>query len=407
MNNERIAIITSGYFPVPATLGGAVETLDENLIKQNEIERRVKFEIFSCYDSKAKEIAAKYKNTTINFIKTPLFVKCTDRVIYFIAKNILKKKKNLSYRFIMQRLHFLWKVARNLHDKDYDKVMLENHSTLFLVLRFYHNYKKYKGRYYYHLHNVVTNDYGCRRIISNCAKVIGVSNYINMTLKDFLGEDDNNQYCVLRNKIDRDKFLITLTTDEKKTIRNRLGLKETDKIVLFTGRFSEDKGIRELLTAFKRIGDPDIKLLVAGGYYFGSGLKSLFEEEMKELVAEMKDRVIFTGYIRYEEIPNLYAIADLIVVPSMWDDPAPLTVIESLTAGKALITTDSGGIPEYAEDMAIILKRKDQIIENLTESIEKILSDKKIKKAMEEKALLGTQNWTIREYYNDFCYNLR
>ena len=40
---NNIAIITSGYFPVPATLGGAVEALDENLIKQNEINKKIKF----------------------------------------------------------------------------------------------------------------------------------------------------------------------------------------------------------------------------------------------------------------------------------------------------------------------------------------------------------------------------
>ena len=404
---EKVAVITSGYFPVPATLGGAVEALEENLIVQNEIKGRIRLFVFSCYDSKAKKIASNYKNTTVIFIKMPLAIKYADKAIYFFVKNIFRKKKSLSYRYIMQRLYFLRRTAQYLRDNNYDRVILENHSSLFLSLKYYNNFKKYKGRYYYHLHNVVNNDYGCRSIMSNCERVIGVSNYINSTLKDFLGREDNNKYCVLRNRINRDSFFASLSESEKKVVRKRYGLEKTDKVVLFTGRLSEEKGVRELLTAFKNVNNLNAKLLVAGGYYFGSGMKSPFEEEMKKLVVDIKERIIFTGFINYKEIPKLYAIADLVVIPSMWDDPAPLTVIEALTAGKALITTNSGGIPEYAEGMAIILNRNNQIINNLAESIQRVLNDEKERIIMEKKALLGTKDWTSEAYYNDFCEKIR
>lgn len=66
-------------------------------------------------------------------------------------------------------------------------------------------------------------------------------------------------------------------------------------------------------------------------------------------------------------------MSDICVLPSIWDDPAPLAVIESLVSGKPLITTRSGGIPEYADEQsAIILERSDQLVDQLANAMTKI-----------------------------------
>lgn len=403
-----IAIITSGYFPVPAVLGGAVEALDENLIKQNEISNQVRFVVFSCYNQKASEEAAKYKNTQFEFIRIPIVIQKIDKAIYFIAKNLLRKKKSMSYRYITQRLYYINKVAKFLQKYDYDKVVVENHATLFMALKKYDNYKKYVGRYYYHLHNVVSAGYGCNEIIASCKKVIGVSNYINNTLQEFLGEKDHNDYCVLKNKIDRKQFYIELPESVKREIRNCYEIADDDIVILFTGRFNPEKGIKELLMSFRQVKEKNVKLLIVGGYYFGSGMVSPFEREMYDLAEDMKNRVKFTGFIPYDQIPKIYAIADIVVIPSIWDDPAPLTVIEALTSGKSLITTNSGGIPEYADkESSIILRRDKNLVKNLSFSIEKLIKDKQERNRMESAVEKMTADWTIEAYYNDFCKLMR
>lgn len=404
INKNTVALITSGYFPVPATMGGAVEALDENLIKQNEIENKIHLIVFSCYNEKAKKVSKKYRNSEFVFTKIPKSIQFGDKIIYFIAKNILKKKKSMSYRYILQRLFYIRKVAYFLYKNNYDKIVIENHSTLFMALKKFKNYKKYKGKYYYHLHNVVTNDYGCKEIIGNCQQVIGVSNYINKTLHEFLGDSDHNKYIVLRNKIDRHKFLLKLSEKDKKTIKEQYGLNERDIVFLFCGRFNEEKGIRELLKAFELMNE-NAKLLVVGGYYYGSGMISPFEEEMYKFVEEkLKDKVKFTGQIEYNMMPKIYSIADVVVIPSIWDDPAPLTVIESLTSGKALITTDSGGIPEYADSKtSIIIQRDENIVDNLAKNMDLLVKDVDRRKNMEKAAMLKTKNWTIEMFYDDFC----
>ena len=75
-------------------------------------------------------------------------------------------------------------------------------------------------------------------------------------------------------------------------------------------------------------------------------------------------------------MPALYEMADICVLPSIWDDPAPLAVIESLISGKPLITTRSGGIPEYAnDDCAIILERNSKLVEHLTQAMVELAND--------------------------------
>ena len=86
-----------------------------------------------------------------------------------------------------------------------------------MTLKLRGNAEKYKDKYYYHLHNVVTNDYGCGDIIRNTKKVLGVSNYINHTLKAYIG-NTKIEYCVLRNMIDSDRFRTNNTSIEKKAV---------------------------------------------------------------------------------------------------------------------------------------------------------------------------------------------
>ena len=125
---------------------------------------------------------------------------------------------------------------------------------------------------------------------------------------------------------------------------------------------------------------------------------------MQKLEEKLKDKVQFTGQVEYNMMPEIYAIADVVVIPSMWDDPAPLTVIESLSSGKALITTDSGGIPEYADsNTSIILKRDENVVNKLAENMDMLVEDGTRRKNMEQAVLVKTEDWTIEKFYEDFC----
>ena len=399
----NLAVVTSGFLPIPATKGGAVENLVVNLINENEKAHNLDFTIFSIYDENAVEEAKQYKYTNFEFIKINWLVKLLDKHVFFIAKKILKKENSHSYRYIFQRLDFLSKVSKKLKKNNYDKVLLENHPTQYLCLKWRKNYIKYKNRYYYHCHNELPGTYGCDEVIKGTKKVLCVSNYIASNFKKVTGIDEN-KLKVLRNGIDYDRFSKEIDNNTKKALKGKYDIKDSDKVILFTGRITKEKGIKELISSLKELKHDNYKLLILGSVLNSIKLKTTYQEEIEELVEDMKDKVTFTGFINYDDISNYYAIADFAVLPSICEDAAPLTVIEALVSGLPIITTRSGGIPEYAKDgSAIILEKDENLVKNLTISIDSLLEDENRLSEMSKKAKEVSKDLTLENFYNNFC----
>ena len=398
--NPHVAVITSGYLPVPNVLGGAVEALDMMMVQENEKTPNFDFTIFSSWAPGVDQIACKgnFKHTDFCFIKTPLLIRAADHCIYWAAKHVLHKKKLMSYRYIAQRLWYINKVSKKLAQPTkngspaFDKVMIENHATLFMTMQKHGNSERYAGKVYYHLHNEVLNDFGCIKEISKVKKVLGVSKYIVDTLDTYLKEHGEpslreDQKAVWRNGVDTNRFGSEEANSKAIEFRQKFNIAEDDIVFLFSGRLTPEKGAEELLKAFTEVAQkvPNTKLVIAGAFFFNSNIVSPFEQKLRNLASNptVKNRIIFTGFVNYEDMPAIYAMSDICVLPSIWDDPAPLAVIESLVSGKPLITTRSGGIPEYADEQsAIILERDDRLVGKLAKSMVKLATDVKAYQSM-------------------------
>ena len=115
-------------------------------------------------------------------------------------------------------------------------------------------------------------------------------------------------------------------------------------IVLFVGELNERKGVRSLLRAFTKLkSEREITALVV----IGDGeLKS----ELIQLVSnESMTHITFTGWISDEEKIKYYAIADLFVLPTLYD-LCPLVLNEAMACGLPIITTTAAGC---ASDMIV------------------------------------------------------
>lgn len=399
----KIAIITSGFLPVPASKGGAVESLLDNIIIKNEEYKGIKLEVFSIYDEKALELSKSYTSTNFNFIKTNSIVNIIDKFIYFIFKEVLKKDHVMSYRYIVQRLYFLNKVSKELKKNNYDKVFIENHPTLFLALKWRKNNLKYKNRYYYHLHNESSKFYGCAKIIKESKNILCVSNFIKNRLLEELNLPDDRNLSVLKNCIDINKFSGTINEIEKIELRSKYSISKNDRVIIFAGRLTREKGIKELLLALNSIEDNNLKLIIVGSFFFDTNIKNEFMEEIGELINKLGDRVVFTGYINYADMPKIYSIADIAVLPSVDVDAAPLTIIEAMASRLPIITTNSGGIPEYAQNGCAIIHQIDKnLISNLSKSIVKLLNDKEMRENMSKIGRENAEKLTLDEFYKNF-----
>lgn len=402
----NIAIITSGYLPVPASKGGAVENIVESWLIENEKYQEVKFTIFSIYDEKASELSKKYKHSDFEFIKEKKIINFCDKIIYWLSKNILKKEKTMSYRYIIQRLYFLNKVSKILKKDNYDKIIIENHPTLFFALKMRKNYLKYDGKFYYHVHNEINGDYGCTEIIAKSKKILCVSNYIKQNIKEKLGIYKNVE--VMKNCINVENFNKKLKYDDFKKVREKYNISENDIVLIFSGRVTKQKGIIELLKAMKDIKEHNVKLLIVGSFFFGTKVKNNFEIEIEEMIKQCNNKVITTGYIPYDEISKLYAISDIAVLPSICEDAAPLTIIEAMASGLPIITTNSGGIPEYAQNgCACILYRNNELVKNLTNTIEKLVKDKEKIQTMSKISLRNSKELNLDNFYKNLMQKLK
>jgi glycogen synthase len=119
--------------------------------------------------------------------------------------------------------------------------------------------------------------------------------------------------------------------------------------VLFTGRFVERKGVRDLLAALPRVldGRPDVRVVLAGGHRGCSGA----EMERYWLPADAspyRSRLLFTGWLTADQLAAWYERADILVVPS-WYEPFGMVILEGMLYGIAVAAAAVGGPAEILE----------------------------------------------------------
>ena len=94
-------------------------------------------------------------------------------------------------------------------------------------------------------------------------------------------------------------------------------------------------------------------------------------------------------------------MGDIAVLPSMWDEPFGLTVVEAMASGLPLITTRSGAIPEVCEGVATIVDRED-IVKNLAQAILDLYHHPEKRHAMSQAALNRSKLFSKERYAQEF-----
>ena len=395
---KKTLIISPCGLPVPAVKGGAVLTLIESLIIQNEINNRVDLTVVGSFDRDAAEKSKQYKNTKFIFLRTPFFLKSADKIISF-GERLARKKIHQFFR----KLYVIKELKKILTNSDFDSVVFENAGYLLRVLKDKKISKKYEGKLFYHLHNDIPDNV-YKDGVRQC-KLLLISNYLSKKIVDMCGEDIRKNCFVLHNGFDYKRFSQQLSDVEKQELCQELGISEGKKIIVFAGRIDPTKGISQLTDSFSRLGRADVVLLIIGSHNFGVAETSYFAKKMSARFSEMGENVRFTGYVPYEEIWKYYNLADVAVLPSMWEEPMGLTIVEAMSAGLPVITTKSGGIPEFIDErFGILLTRDENIVENLSAAINTVLDNidewkSKGQAASKYIAPIIDEN----NYYNTFC----
>jgi len=124
-------------------------------------------------------------------------------------------------------------------------------------------------------------------------------------------------------------------TNESHKIRDSLGIKDTDRVILFAGKLQEKKSPGDLLQAFLDAGLENVKLVFAGD--------GELKPRLQELSIPCQDRVFFLPFQNQSSMPAIYRIADLFVLPSLHDETWGLSVNEAMCCGLPVIVSDQVG----------------------------------------------------------------
>lgn len=363
----NIAILTSGILPVPAVQGGAVENLIDFCLDYNNQHQLHHITVYSINHPLIKNIGT--LDTNVNhylYIDTNSWMAKIKKKIYTI-----KNGENGYYHYNIE--YYFDRALNDIQKKKFDIILVENRPGYALGLR-----KRTNAKLVLHQENDFLNSQTLhgRSIYDAYSRIINTSSYITNRVKT-INPSDTKCKTVL-NGIDTQLF-----SQAGPFSRKQVDLTDKDFVIAYSGRLNEEKGILPLILATKQLTSiPNLKLLIIGASSYGKDKHPTpFIKQLEKESESIKNRVIFTGFVDYHQVPLYLKMSDIAVVPSMWEEPFGLTVVEAMAAGLPLITTRSGGIPEICEGVATIVDRE-HIVDNLTTAIHDLYEHPEKRKQM-------------------------
>jgi glycogen(starch) synthase len=215
--------------------------------------------------------------------------------------------------------------------------------------------------------------HGVERWMANRAdRVITCSAYMREHVADIYGLEEP-RIKVIANGIDPAE-LIPVGDLEK--LRRRFA-DPSERLVLLVGRLVYEKGFQLALEALpaliERLGD--VRFVVAGS--------GTHEQELREQARQLglDGRGTFLGWIGDDVLHSLYRIADLTVVPSIYE-PFGLVALEAMASGCPCLVADTGGLREVVPNEDVGLRFRSRDPESLGMMAERLLTDGSLRERM-------------------------
>jgi glycosyltransferase involved in cell wall biosynthesis len=385
----RIAILTSGMLPIPAVQGGAVENKIDFLLEYND---RMKLHDITVYSPWNKE--ASMHPAVSSDVNHYVFIDVSSLKARIARRLYGYLHSGEYYNYFIE--YYFEKTYAHLKNQNYDCIYLDNCPGYVYKLS-QRGFKNIILRLGNDLLNSTTKHN--ELIFNNLRKILTCSNFVREKVST-IRRDDKIQ--TLYNGINIKTFS---SKNEQKKKRTDIGLSEDDFVMVYTGRLNKEKGVSELIDAMLLLQDkPNIKLMIIGSPFFGNvANEDIFVRGLKQKAKDIKDRIVFTGFIPHSQLAQYLKMSDIAVIPSLWDDPCPNTVLEAQAMGLPLITTCRGGIPEeVTEKNAILLETDEHFVDNLAAAILDLYEHPEKRQQMASVALERGKLFTKEIYTKNF-----
>jgi len=197
---------------------------------------------------------------------------------------------------------------------------------------------------------------------------------------------------------DMEKHSRSVSEEEIRTLKRELGI-STGRVILYVGRFVEEKGLEYLLNAFEKLKSTDVSLLLVGAGSTSS--------ELKKRTAELSNCFI-KEYVPNDRLFHYYALADIFVLPSIttatFREPWGFVVNEAMCQRCAVIVSDAvgagvGGLIEDGKSGLVVPEKDDRA---LAQTIDNVLENDGKRKQLQDAAFSRIKTWTIAQMAKGF-----
>jgi len=215
--------------------------------------------------------------------------------------------------------------------------------------------------------------HGVERWMANRAdRLITCSAYMRDHVADVYGLEES-RITVIPNGIDPSELVPVADLDE---LRARYAAPE-ERLVLLVGRLVYEKGFQLALEALpgliERVGN--VRFIIAGS--------GTHEAELREQATQLglDEHGTFLGWIGDDVLHSLYRIADLTVVPSIYE-PFGLVALEAMASGCPCLVSDTGGLREVVPNESVGLRFRSRDPRSLGVMAERLLTDADLRDRM-------------------------
>lgn len=168
---------------------------------------------------------------------------------------------------------------------------------------------------------------------------------------------------------------------------------EDEGYALYFGRLSKEKGILNLIEAFCNLKNE--KLYIAGDGPEREKIEKIIEDK------HLENNIKLLGYLNQDKVKEYLRKARFIVVPSIWYENCPYSILETQAIGKPVIGANIAGIPELVKNKVNGLTYKYDSVKELEEKMKILFKDKLLAEKYGKKA----KEIALKEYDKEIYYN--
>ena len=201
----------------------------------------------------------------------------------------------------------------------------------------------------------------------------------------------NVKVLAISNGIDLNEFN---TVDIKDTIRTKYGIPEKP-ILLYVGRLDPEKHIDEIIRAVAKIPGDDFCFVIAGKGTIRQGLEKLTNK------LGLDKKVIFTGFVSNEDLPQLYRISKCYVTASVAELQS-ISTMEAMACGLPVIAADAGALGELVHHGKNGFLFQPGNIESLAAFVNTIMHHDDLYRQMKSYSVQLIQSHNIKNSVSDF-----